>query len=65
MKKKNKQIITIFFVILAFSFLFVVKVLNLNPYEILLGLSFIGLLKVALENFPNGEALLTKLSIIT
>lgn len=65
MKKKNKQIVTIIFVILAFSFLFVVKVLNLNLYEILLGLSFIRLLKVALENFPNGEALLTKLSIIT
>lgn len=65
MKKKNKQIVTIIFVILAFIFLFVVKVLNLNLYEILLGLSFIGLLKVALENFPNGEALLTKLSIIT
>lgn len=64
MKKKNKQIVTIIFVILAFSFLFIVKALNLNLYEILLGLSFIGLLKVALENFPNGEALLTKLSII-
>lgn len=65
MKKKNKQIVTIIFVILAFIFLFVVKVLNLNPYEIFLGLSFIGFLKVALENFPNGEALLMKLSIIT
>ncbi len=64
MKKKSKQIVTIFLVILAFSFLFVVKVLNLNPYEIFLCLSFIGLLKVALENFLNGEALLTKLSII-
>lgn len=65
MKKKGKQIVTIIFVVLAFSFLFVVKVLNLNFSEILLSLSFIGLLKVALENFPNGEALLTKLSIIT
>ena len=65
MKKKDKQIVTIIFVVLAFSFLFIVKVLNLNFSEILLSLSFIGLLKVALENFPNGEALLTKLSIIT
>jgi len=65
MKKKDKQIVTIIFVVLAFSFLFVVKVLNLNFSETLLSLSFIGLLKVALENFPNGEALLTKLSIIT
>ena len=65
MKKKSKQIVTIFFVILPFSFLFVVKALNLNPYEILLGLSFIRFLKIALENFSNGEALLTKLSIIT
>lgn len=65
MKKKDKQIVTIIFVALAFSFLFIVKVLNLNFSEILLSLSFIGLLKVALENFPNGEALLTKLSIIT
>ena len=65
MKKKDKQIVTIIFVVLACIFLFVVKVLNLNFSEILLSLSFIGLLKVALENFPNGEALLTKLSIIT
>ncbi len=65
MKKKDKQKVTIIFVVLAFSFLFVVKVLNLNLSETLLSLSFIGLLKVALENFPNGEALLTKLSIIT
>lgn len=65
MKKKNKQIITIIFVILAFIFLFVVKALKLNIEEIVLCLGFIGLLKVALENFLNGEALLTKLSIIT
>lgn len=65
MKKKDKQKVTIIFVVLAFSFLFVVKVLDLNLSETLLSLSFIGLLKVALENFPNGEALLTKLSIIT
>ena len=65
MKKKNKQIITIIFVILAFIFLFVVKALKLNIEEIVLCLSFIRLLKVALENFLNGEALLTKLSIIT
>lgn len=65
MRKKNKQIVTIFFVILAFIFLFIVKELKLNIEEIVLCLSFIGLLKVALENFLNGEALLTKLSIIT
>ena len=65
MKKKNKQIITIIFVILAFIFLFVVKALKLNIEEIVLCLGFIGLLKVALEKFLNGEALLTKLSIIT
>ena len=65
MRKKNKQIVTIFFVILAFIFLFIVKELKLNIEEIVLCLCFIGLLKVALENFLNGEALLTKLSIIT
>ena len=65
MRKKNKQIVTIFFVILAFIFLFIVKELKLNIEEIVLCLSFIELLKVALENFLNGEALLTKLSIIT
>ena len=65
MRKKNKQIVTIFFVILAFIFLFIVKELKLNIEEIVLCLSFIRLLKVALENFLNGEALLTKLSIIT
>ena len=65
MRKKSKQIFTIFFVILAFIFLFIVKKLKLNIEEIVLCLSFIRLLKVALENFLNGEALLTKLSIIT
>lgn len=65
MRKKSKQIVTIFFVILAFIFLFIVKELKLNIEEIVLCLSFIRLLKVALENFLNGEALLTKLSIIT
>ena len=65
MRKKSKQIVTIFFVILAFIFLFIVKELKLNIEEIVLCLGFIGLLKVALENFLNGEALLTKLSIIT
>ena len=65
MRKKSKQIFTIFFVILAFIFLFIVKELKLNIEEIVLCLSFIRLLKVALENFLNGEALLTKLSIIT
>ena len=65
MKKKNKLIVAISFAILPFIFLIVVKNLNLNIYEILLGLCFIGLVKDALENFSNGEALLTKLSIIT
>lgn len=65
MKKKDKQIVTIVFVVLAFSFLFIVKVLNLNLAEILLSINFIVFLKIALENFTNGEALLTKLSIIT
>ena len=65
MKKKNKQIVTIFFFFFSFIFLFIVKELKLNIEEIVLCLSFIGLLKVALENFLNGEALLTKLSIIT
>lgn len=65
MKKKEKHIVTILFVILAFSFLFVVKAIKLTLPEIVLGCVFFKFLYKALENFHNGEALQSKLSIIT
>ena len=65
MKKKSKQIITVLFVVFAMIFLVIVKVLKLTFPEIMLSIVFISFLKDVLENFLNGEALLTKLSIIT
>lgn len=65
MKNKNKQRAMVLFIVLAFIFPLVVKVLNLGIYEIALCVLFFKIIDIVLKNFPNGEALLAKLSIIT
>ncbi len=65
MKKKKKQRVIIFIVILAFIFPVMVKVLNLDYEQMFICVTFISLLSNAISDFNLRGALLAKLSIIT
>lgn len=65
MRKKKKQRVIVITTILAFIFPIMVKVLNLDSNQITTCIVFYGLVVNLYSNFNFGEALLTKLSIIT
>ena len=65
MKKKNKQVIIFIVVIIGLFFPIIMKVTNLDLYQIVACISFYNLIEKLFSNFKFGEALLTKLSIIT
>lgn len=65
MRKKKKQRVIVITTILAFIFPIMVKVLNLDSNQMTTCIVFYGLVVNLYSNFNFGEALLTKLSIIT
>lgn len=65
MKKKTKQKMIAFMVVLAFIFPVMLKVLDLNYEQMLLCGTFITFISCAVSNFNLRGALLAKLSIIT
>ena len=65
MRKKKKQRVIVITTILTFIFPIMVKVLNLDSNQMTTCIVFYGLVVNLYSNFNFGEALLTKLSIIT
>ena len=65
MRKKKKQNIFISVLIVGLVFPIILKVLNLNVFELLALIALFKVLKEFYSDFNLREALLTKLSIIT